>query len=68
MNHEQKVHQERSIQSNKWRSNINERSILETTVPHRIIKQKKPAAVMEEAHAYNMKKMAEYRAVGNSKK
>lgn len=23
---------------------------------------------MEEAHAYNMKKMAEYRAVGNSKK
>jgi hypothetical protein len=42
--------------------------VLETTVPHRILKQKKPAAIMEEAHAYNMKKMAEYRAVGNSKK
>jgi len=37
-------------------------------MPHRVLKQKKPMQVLDEAHAYNMRKMTEYRAVGNKQK
>ena len=37
-------------------------------MPHRIIKSKKPLEVLGEAHAYNMKRMADYRAVGDKQK
>jgi hypothetical protein len=43
-------------------------NVIDNTNAHRILKSKKPAQIMDEAHAYNMKKMAEYRAVGNAKK
>lgn len=54
--------------SNKAQSNVVERELLENTLPHRIVKQKKPQQILDEAHAYNMRKMTEYRALGNKKK
>jgi hypothetical protein len=37
-------------------------------MPFREIKGKKPMQIIEEAHAYNVQKLAEYRAKGNEEK
>lgn len=58
----------KTLYNNKFATNINERSTIDETIPHRAIKAKKPMQVMEEAHAYNVQKMAEYRARGNEEK
>lgn len=58
----------RKLYDVKFQTNQSERQTIEETIPHRVIKNKKPMQIMEEAHAYNVQKMAEYRAKGNEEK
>ena len=58
----------KSIYSSKFSTNIAERDVIDSTIPHRVIKNKKPMQIMEEAHAFNIAKMAEYRAKGHEEK